>query len=149
MSTQSGDNHVTNLLLLLCRDSLTEDEKRDVGVLASCISDWGSFCDLALKNGVAALAWYNLNDSGFGESVPENEKTILEGVMMQTITRVTFIANSAAEITEILNNEGIKPVLLKGLALEHTVYGNRGLRQMSDADILVSPGGMPESKGYS
>jgi hypothetical protein len=32
---------------------------------------------------------------------------------------------------------GIKVVLLKGLALELTVYGNKGLRQMTDTDILI------------
>ena len=30
-----------------------------------------------------------------------------------------------------------KHVLLKGMALEHTVYGAKGLRQMTDTDILV------------
>jgi len=37
-----------------------------------------------------------------------------------------------------LEKEGIRVLLLKGLALEHTVYGSRGLRQMSDADLLVN-----------
>ncbi len=43
-------------------------------------------------------------------------------------------------MVDILEKEGIRVVLLKGLALEHTVYGSRGLRQMSDADMLVTPG---------
>jgi hypothetical protein len=34
--------------------------------------------------------------------------------------------------------ENIKVVLLKGLALERTLYGNMGLRQMNDLDLLVN-----------
>jgi hypothetical protein len=52
---------------------------------------------------------------------------------------VAYITNAAAEVVDILENKGIRVLLLKGLALEHTVYGSRGLRQMSDADLLVAP----------
>jgi hypothetical protein len=34
---------------------------------------------------------------------------------------------------------GIKHALLKGMALEYSIYGGQGLRQMNDNDILVSP----------
>src|SRR5450759_4479599 len=42
------------------------------------------------------------------------------------------------EVLRLLNGENIKTVLLKGLALEFSVYGNAGLRQMSDVDVLIS-----------
>ena len=42
-------------------------------------------------------------------------------------------------VLKLLNSRNIKTVLLKGLALELTVYGNSGVRQMTDVDILVSP----------
>jgi hypothetical protein len=41
------------------------------------------------------------------------------------------------EALHALNSENIKSVILKGLALENTLYGNAGLRQMSDIDILI------------
>jgi hypothetical protein len=42
------------------------------------------------------------------------------------------------EVLHLLNNEDIKTVILKGLALENSVYGNAGLRQMTDVDILIN-----------
>jgi hypothetical protein len=42
------------------------------------------------------------------------------------------------EVLRLLYGKNIRAVLLKGLALEFTVYGNTGLRQMSDVDILIS-----------
>jgi hypothetical protein len=42
------------------------------------------------------------------------------------------------EVLRLLNAENIKTVILKGLALENSVYGSSGLRQMSDVDILIN-----------
>jgi len=57
----------------------------------------------------------------------------------KSIARVSWISEAAAGVIQLLERNGIRVVLLKGLALEHTVYGSRGLRQMSDADLLVAP----------
>jgi hypothetical protein len=48
-----------------------------------------------------------------------------------------FNTEVISEALRLLNMENIKAVLLKGLALELSVYGNAGLRQMSDVDILI------------
>ena len=57
---------------------------------------------------------------------------------MKSLSRNTFNTESLGEVLRLLNDEKIKTVLLKGMALEITVYGNAGLRQMSDVDILIS-----------
>ena len=57
---------------------------------------------------------------------------------MHSLSRNTFNTESMSEVLHLMNESGIKTVLLKGLALELTVYGNAGLRQMSDVDILIS-----------
>lgn len=139
MAEKGLDDNVINLLLILCRDELTNDEKLKAESIASAVTDWNQFYNLALKNGVAAILWYNITGSGVRVFIPETIQHNLEGAMQRTIARVEFISSKAAEITRILGNRGIKTVLLKGQALEHTVYGNKGLRQMSDVDILVLP----------
>jgi hypothetical protein len=45
----------------------------------------------------------------------------------------------------MLADAGISHVLLKGMALEHSIYGSRGLRQMTDIDILVDKGSAEEA----
>jgi hypothetical protein len=42
------------------------------------------------------------------------------------------------EVLRKLDEAKIKTVILKGLALENSVYGNSGLRQMSDVDVLIN-----------
>ena len=135
----SGPGPVIRLLLLLSRVAFTDQERRETAELCGSFTDWRLFTDLAIRHGVAALAWQNLTDLGLDDRVSEPERLILEGIRLKSIARVTYITNAAAEIITTLEKAGIRALLLKGLALEHAVYGSRGLRQMSDADLLVSP----------
>ena len=127
------------LLLLLSRIDFNPAQKDQAKEEIQSFSEWELFARLAVRHGVSALVWQNITDLGLDGSVPETEKILLEGLRFKSIARVSWITETAAGVTSLLENEGIKVVLLKGLALEHTVYGSRGLRQMSDADLLVAP----------
>jgi hypothetical protein len=134
----SSDKSV-RLLLLLSRAVFTDEERILAGQLCRSLEDWKEFAGLAVKNGVAALVWQNISDMSLAACVPEPERKALEDIRFKTIARVSYITSVISEVVTALDEEGIKVLLLKGLALEHSVYGSRGLRQMSDADILVSP----------
>jgi len=129
-----------SLLLLLSRVEFTDEEKLRLRQGCKSFHGWRLFTDLAVRHGVAALVWQNICDLSLDGHVPEPERTIFEGLRFKSIARVAYITNTAAEAVDILEKKGIRVLLLKGLALEHTVYGSRGLRQMSDADLLVAPG---------
>ena len=62
--------------------------------------------------------------------------TILHTAYLKSLTNNTIIYTHLKEIVALAKKENIKIVLLKGLALEKTVYGNKGLRQLSDIDHL-------------
>ena len=132
-------DRAVSLLLLLTRTEFTDEEKVRVREECASFDGWKLFTDLAVRHGVAALVWQNISDLSLTSHVPEAERIIMEGLRFKSIARVTYITSVAAEVTAALEREGIRVVLLKGLALEHTVYGSRGLRQMSDADLLVAP----------
>jgi hypothetical protein len=127
------------LLLLLSRTEFSVEERRQINAAFESFTSWQLFASLAVRHGVAALVWQNISDLGLAEQVPETERTLLEGLRFKSIARVAWISEAAAGVISLLEREGIRVVLLKGLALEHTVYGSRGLRQMSDADLLVAP----------
>ena len=137
--SSDGLRHAVRLLLLLSRIDFNPAQKDHAKEEIQSYSEWKLFAGLAVRHGVAALAWQNISDLGLAGSVPETEKTLLEGLRFKSIARVSWITEAAAGVTAMLEKEGIKVVLLKGLALEHTVYGSKGLRQMSDADLLVAP----------
>jgi hypothetical protein len=127
------------LLVLLSRTGFTPGEKRQIEEELLSFSEWKLFAGLAVRHGVAALVWQNISDLALEGKVPETERILFDGLRLRSIARVAWITETAAEVTRLLESEGIRVVLLKGLALEHTLYGSRGLRQMSDADLLVAP----------
>lgn len=125
------------LLLGLCRLNFTKDQTDKLSQLAGKINDWGYFVSLASDHGVASLICDNLERLGLAGRVRPEQLQLLRNTRMLSLSRNAFLLSASEEMLGTLNREGIKVVLLKGLALELTVYGNRGLRQMTDTDILI------------
>jgi len=128
------------LLLGLCRLVFTADQKAKITELAGKVNDWSYFVRLAGEHGIASLICDNIERLGLSEMMPADQLQVLRDTRMLSLGRNAFLLSAAEEMLGLLNREGIKVVLLKGLALELTIYGNRGLRQMTDTDILISRG---------
>lgn len=124
-------------LLGLCRLSFTGEQTEKLKVLAGKIIDWEYFAIMANAHGISALVSRNLDHLGLAEGIPSPVISMLRNSRMLNISRNAFHITAIEEILSLLNRAGIRVVLLKGLALELTVYGNAGLRQMTDVDILV------------
>lgn len=125
------------LLCRLCRMSFDPENIPGLRSMAEKITDWNSFSDLAANHGIAALIYNNMASLGLLQFVPPDIKEILRNSLLTNIARNAGFIEKTSWVSELLNNYGIKIVLLKGLALELSVYGNTGLRQMTDVDILV------------
>ncbi len=125
------------LLLSLCRLEFGENEIRSLELLVDEIKDWMKFTDLANRHGIIALVARNIKKTDLENRVPGNIKRLLDDGLMQSVMRNVWLAGRWKEVNNILTGAGIKHLLLKGMALEHTVYGSEGLRQMTDNDILV------------
>jgi hypothetical protein len=126
------------LLLGLCRLSFNSELKVMLTALAESLADWDYFSSLANSHGVAALVYHNLEKLGFLPLIPEETSRFLKNSLLMSLSRNAHNTESICDVIRILNKENIKTVLLKGMALELSVYGNEGLRQMTDVDVLVS-----------
>jgi hypothetical protein len=126
------------LLLELCRLEFSDEQINRIRSLLPAITDWSYFSNLANEHGVAALVWYNLEKHQLHSGIPEDVAYLLKCTLMMSLGRNTFNTESMGEVLRLLNAENIKVVILKGLALENSVYGSQGLRQMSDVDILIN-----------
>lgn len=125
------------LLLLLCRYPWEEKNRELLSKLIREVQDWPTLVSLINAHGIIALAAYNIKEAGLVKVVPQEAMTILENGYMMSVVRNLWLTERWKEVNTILTNAGIKHVLLKGMALEHTLYGSKGLRQMNDNDILV------------
>lgn len=126
------------LLLGLCRLSFGVEITVMLRALAETIADWTYFAGLANRHGVAAMVYHNLEKLDFLQYVPEDPAGILRNALMVSISRNAHHIRATEETLKLLDVIGIKVVILKGLALELFVYGNKGLRQMTDVDVLMS-----------
>lgn len=122
------------LLIELCRLNINKKQRETVLLLAEGVTDWVHFSNLANKHGVASLVSDNLIKTGIINLMPSTVSDFLRNASMLSLARNAALYNMIREVASILESEDIKMVFLKGLALEMSVYGNRGLRQMSDAD---------------
>jgi hypothetical protein len=126
------------LLMRLCRLEFSDEQIKKIRALTAVVADWNYFSSLANAHGVAALVYHNLEKHRLLTGIPEKVVTFLKGALMRSLSRNAFNTEAMGEVLRLLNGENIKTVLLKGLALEFSVYGNAGLRQMSDVDVLIS-----------
>ena len=125
------------LLLLLCHYPFDEKDRESLSKLIGEVQDWHEMVELINAHGIIALAAYNIKEAGLEKEIPEDALAIIENGYMQSMVRNTWLTERWKEVNTILGNAGIKHILLKGMALEHTIYGSKGLRQMTDNDILV------------
>lgn len=125
------------LLISLCRLSFSEKQKKNIHVHVKKITDIDKFVYLANEHGIIALVYHNLKETGAGDLLPEEKMTSLANSNLKSLGRNTFLYNIIEEVLGLFKQAKIKAVLLKGMALELSVYGNKGLRQMNDIDILV------------
>jgi hypothetical protein len=126
------------LLIGLCRLEFSSEHAEKLKIHVSGTADWKYFADIANAHGVGALAYHNLERLGFLRYVPQEINKFLHNILMLSLTRNASHINEMKGVLNILNKAGIKTVLLKGLALEISVYGNKGIRQMTDVDVLIS-----------
>ena len=127
-----------SLLIKLCRLTFSEKTIAEIGDIIEKITDWSCFFSLANNHGVVALTIYNLDRLKYIGKMPEENVIIFKKQLLQNMRDNVYKTSVLAKALITLNEADIKTVLLKGMALELTVYGNKGLRQMSDVDVLMT-----------
>ncbi len=126
-----------DLLIRLCRLDFSEKMREEISLLSAVVNDWNRFVWLANEHGISALVYYNLKSFNLAKQIPDKERYILRNSYLQSLSRNAGLSEKYDELKNLLNEKGIETVPLKGMALERSIYGNRGLRQMNDVDLLV------------
>jgi hypothetical protein len=125
------------LLVSLCMPPENESARARTEELLSLVVDWEHFLKLATNHGIAALAYVGLDRAVLRDRVPEYVMAALRNARLKSMARNSALMRQMEEILKVTGVMDVKIILLKGMALELTVYGNTGLRQMSDIDLLA------------
>lgn len=125
------------LLIKLCRLEFDHKLKDEAESICRIITEWEFFARAVNLHGISALVHNNMEKLGLLKYVPRKIAEFLSQASYLSIVRNTAIMQNMTEALAFMGKEKFKTVLLKGMALELMVYGNRGLRQMTDADVLL------------
>jgi hypothetical protein len=124
--------------LLLCAAGTLPPETRSSRIreLLSHDIDWDAVLRLAMHNRIPTLLYRHLEDAG-GEGVPDQVLKQLRSYFKQTSMRNMFLARELVAVLDAFDEAGIQALPYKGPLLAQSLYGNMGLRQFWDLDILV------------
>jgi hypothetical protein len=128
---------IRDLLILLSKYPPEENNRKALSELIERVQDWSKLIALINSHGIIALAAANLEAARLEKLVPEQVMSALGNGLLQSVVRNAWLAGKWKEVNKILSDAGIRHIVLKGMALEHTVYESKGLRQMNDNDILI------------
>ena len=125
------------LLLLCSAPDITKARQDHIKELLNLSLNWEEVLESAHWYGIAPLLYHNLNNIQERQFIPEKIMSAFEKVYHKNAVRNTYLFQELNIILEALNGNGIDVIILKGIALAETVYGDMGLRPMGDIDFMV------------
>ncbi|MFA4852404.1 MAG: nucleotidyltransferase family protein [Bacteroidales bacterium] len=126
-------------LLILAGSKLhfTENDIQRMEDLIPSVTNWNSFTDMAIQNGVGQLIHKNFSSVNNFNLIPKGSLSRLKQTYYRSLSRNMILYEHFRNAVEAFSKEGISVIALKGIFLAETIYKDIGLRQMSDIDLLV------------
>lgn len=124
-------------LLRLCAVNPVPEARRErIKTLARRSLDWELFSRLAVEHRVFPLAHKALSLAA-PEAVPAEVGERLRTLYFSNLTRNLALQKELIRLLEALKASGLDAVPYKGPVLAESAYGDVGLRQFTDLDILI------------
>ncbi|MGL6341044.1 MAG: nucleotidyltransferase domain-containing protein, partial [Waterburya sp.] len=129
-------NPEIELILCCSRTKLDDYSTNNIKVLLEEKLDWHYLLNIAAKQGVLPLVYYNLNRT-FSQQVPVEILAQLHQYFQANIKRNLLITAELIKILKALEAKQIEAITFKGPSLAIKAYGQLALRQFCDLDIFI------------
>ena len=124
-------------LILLCADTQIDSEKTQrIKTVVKQKIDWQDLIQMASYHKLLPLLYHKLNLT-CPKIVPNDVFAYLQHHFQLNATRNLFLTNELLKLLNLFESQEISAIPIKGAILASTVYGNFGLREFCDLDILV------------
>lgn len=134
----SGGRKAAGEVLLRCTPANTDAESNDhLSRMMGKNFDWDYLVELADNHGITPLLLNNLTSHGLADRVPAEQLEHMNQTYQHTLFRNLVFSHELNSVLTTFQENGISAIVLKGVILAEELYGNPGLRPMSDMDILV------------
>jgi len=101
------------------------------------VTDWNFLLDMMVKNCAAGLLYRKLPLLKNNNLIPIETQKLLKKAYQTTFIHNTRIYTEFVYLKEVLQLHSIPFLTLKGICMAEWLYGDIGLRQMSDIDLLI------------
>lgn len=108
-------------------------------------SVWPEICACARRHGVTANVFFALQPFADKLRIPQDCRERLRQAYFSTAGWNMRLYRELEKLLLVFNREQIPVMLLKGVHLAETIYGDQGLRGMCDIDIMVRDEDLPRS----
>jgi hypothetical protein len=124
----------TALILLDCL-GYTSEAARTERMAQVSAEEWGLVAKLAQQHGVAPLLYYNLQKMNV--ALPSDIGKELKQAYLKNMLRMMRFFHDIKDLLQLMQENDIQVIVLKGAFLAEGVYDNIGLRVMGDIDLMV------------
>ena len=138
VSGKTISSNEDRLLLYCSRLEMNNEMVKEVEKLLQSSLDWDYIWKTTCRHRIASIVFHHVKKTGFDGFAPAKIMKKMEGIYNATAYRNFLIRSELIKVLKVFRDEGIKVLLLKGLALIETIYKNVAFRPMSDIDLLVN-----------
>ncbi|MBV5342388.1 nucleotidyltransferase family protein, partial [bacterium] len=114
-----------------------EEDLKAINGLIPEVKDWEAFTHLLINNTTAPLLYSKLKQCKNAQLLPAASLALLRKAYYTTFSRSTLMYAEFGQVVQLFQENNIRFIALKGIYLCDWLYGDLGLRQMSDIDLLV------------
>ncbi|NCB85442.1 MAG: hypothetical protein EOM44_13270 [Bacteroidia bacterium] len=127
------------LILSSVRVHPTAADIETLDALIPLIDDWDYLSRTIIERGIGPLFFKKLSLLSNAALIPEVAKSNLQQAYFRTLSRSMVLYDAFRKVADAFTVNHIQVVALKGIHLAEWLYGDIGLRQFSDIDLLVTP----------
>ncbi|MCF7810398.1 nucleotidyltransferase family protein [bacterium] len=129
------ESKITNLLIRLLFHNVSDELIAELKQLGA--SQWEELAKLSGHFQIAPFIYKRLEGFGCDITIPESTLELLKKSYLLNLKKNIRLHNELGIVLANFNEANLPVIVLKGAHLCEAVYGNIGLRSMSDIDILV------------
>ncbi|MFA5816014.1 MAG: nucleotidyltransferase family protein [Bacteroidales bacterium] len=125
------------MLIATARLELDDASKSEIIQVAGLDVDWSMLMHLSAVNGTAGLMFRHLSALSRQIDVPAEVISELGTIYLRITASSLQQMAQFKKVAGKSREAGVEMIVLKGAVLSESIYGDAGLRPMSDVDILI------------
>src|ERR1051325_2480634 len=133
------------ILVCIARKTLSEDRLAHLHSLLDGELNWEYVCEKADQHRLLPLLYHHLNATS-PQKVPAPILDALKQSFIKNSQMGLYLFSELRRLLRLFEDQGIAAAVFKGPVLAAAAYGDIGLRQTGDIDILIEPGAFAAAK---